>query len=69
MDLSDRVLIEQITTHPIDGVGRIPNHPSSLEDLHDVPDQPGLGIFRIDGEDHDLPSVSNLSRPSKMKKD
>jgi len=46
------VLLIQITSQAIDGIGGIGNNPSLLESVHNLADKPQLRIFRIDFDDH-----------------
>jgi hypothetical protein len=46
------VLLIQIASQAIDGIGGIGDNPAFLESVHDLADKPQLRIFRIDFDDH-----------------
>ena len=53
MNLLDRLWIEEIATHPVDGIRRVSDHPSLFQHIDDLPNQPHLWIFWIDRKDHE----------------
>jgi len=64
MDLPDCLRIEQIATHPINGVRGVSDHRSLSQDLHYFSNQPDLRILRIDGQYHGFSSLHCKNRQS-----
>jgi hypothetical protein len=48
-----RILLIQIASQAIDGIGGIGDNPSLLQNVHHLADEPRLRIFRIDFDDHE----------------